>query len=256
MTFDIFHPFKDHPVDKQNETSIEALPATSVYTIRNLMPYYRYKLSIRAVNDIGDGDTTELSIETRKAMAPDPPIILKPVVGSTSQIGFTSEYQNGYLLKWSPPDLDNGDPVSRYVIKLHKIRPEQPDVLLSSEEPMIIEQTSERPLHARIGPLETNSFYKMTLQAKNKYGDSEPASIIINTLSNRPLMPEFNPQPLTWLSEPSTPVLVGIIVLASLCLVTIDIVFCVCFQIGVSYYLRNCCCPAKTTSVISDKTYS
>jgi hypothetical protein len=256
VTMDNFNPFFNYPIDKQNETSIEALPTTSVYTIRNLYPFYRYRLSIRAVNDVGDGDPTEITVETRKASAPDPPIIIKPTIGSSAQIGYTSEYQNGYLLKWSPPDLDNGDPVTRYIIKLFKLKPEQPDVLFSVDEPMIIEQSNERPLNARVGPLETNSYYKIHLQARNKYGDSEPASIIINTLANRPLMPEFNPQALTWLTEPSTPVLIGIVVLALICLVFIDIIFCVCFQIGVSYSLRNCCCPAKANSVISDKTYS
>lgn len=257
VTMDNFNPIPwSYPIDKQNESTIEALPSPSTYLIRNLLPFYKYKLSIRAVNDVGDGDVTEVHIETRKPTAPDQPIILKPAVGSSSQLGFTSDFQNGYLLKWSPPDLDNGGPVTGYLIKLFKIKPEQPGVEYSVDEPMIIQQSNERPLHARIGPLETNSYYKIHLQARNNYGESEPASITINTLANRPLMPEFNPQPLAWLTEPSTPVLVGIIVLALLCLIIIDIIFCVCFQIGVSYSLRNCCCPAKANSVISDKTYT
>uniref|UniRef100_A0A6G1S7V9 Fasciclin-2 n=1 Tax=Aceria tosichella TaxID=561515 RepID=A0A6G1S7V9_9ACAR len=256
ITMDNFNPIYNYPIDKHNETLIEALPTSSVYTIRNLLPYYRYKLSIKAVNDIGDGDWTETRIETRKATAPNPPIIIKPTLSSPSHLGITSEYQNGYLLRWSPPELDNGDPVTRYIIKLFKIKPEDSSVEPRDDEPLIIEQSNERPLNARIGPLETNSYYRINLQARNKYGDSEPASIIINTIANRPLMPEFNPQALTWLTEPSTPVLVGIVVLALLCLIIIDIIFCVCFQIGVSYSIRNCCCPAKANSVISDKTYT
>jgi hypothetical protein len=196
MTIDNFNPFTSYPIDRQNETSIEALPGPSIYTIRNLLPYYRYRLSIKAVNDVGDGDVSEITVDTRKATAPEPPIIIKPWTGSSSQLGHTSEYQNGYLLKWSPPDLDNGDPIVRYLIKLFKIRPEQPDDVTSVGEPMTIEQTNERPLNARIGPLETNSYYKIQVQARNKYGDSEPASIIISTSANRPLMPEFDPQAL------------------------------------------------------------
>lgn len=256
-TLDIYHPpYISRPVDIHNETALEALPGTATYTIKNLKPDYRYSFSIRAVNEMGDGDLGLLTLETRKATVPDPPIILKPAVVSPAQVGYTSEYQNGYLLKWSPPDLDNGEPVIRYKVKLYKIKPDLPDLHLSVEEALVVDQTTDRPLHARIGPLDTNSYYKIHLHAINKIGESEPATLIINTLPSRPFMPEFNSEPLTWLSEPSTPVLVGIIVLALLFLIVIDIAFCVCYQIGVSYFIRSCCCPPKANSVISDKTYT
>lgn len=39
-------------------------------------------------------------------------------------------------------------------------------------------------------------------------------------------------------------------------LVLLDLMCCVCFNIGMAYFIRSKCCPSKTTSVINDKITS
>lgn len=254
---DLFNPIFTYPIDKQNASTIDAVASsTPIYTIRNLLPNYEYRISIRAINDVGPGDWTEFRLETKKPAAPTPPIIVKPSVVSSSQIGFPSDYKNGYVLRWIPPELDNGDPVNLYRIKFYRVDPDSPNSPLDDGDDRTIEQTNERPLHVRLGPLETNRHYKIEIRATNKYGDSKEASIHIVTNVDRPMMPDFEPMALSWLTEPSTPVLVGLLVLAIISLIIIDIIFCFCFQLGVSHSLRGYCCPTKANSVISDKTYS
>lgn len=255
-TNDPYNPTFSYRRDIQNETYIDAVSQSSIYTIRNLLPNYKYTLTIRAVNELGPGDVTELQIETRKPTRPEAPVIIKPNVVSSAQFGFTSDYQNGYVLHWRPPDLDNGDLVTLYLIKIDRVNPELPDIVLDEGEARLIEQSNERPLHARLGPLESNRYYRIQVQARNKYGESEPAKIIIYTSPDRPAMPDFGPEALTWLTEPSTPILIGLLILAIICLIIIDVTFCFCYQIGVSYSVKSCCCPQKANSVISDNTYT
>jgi len=257
-TLDPFNPFGRFVPDNQNETYIDAAPAVSTYTIRNLYPYYRYRISIRAFNDVGEGDITEFQVETRKPTRPDPPIIIKPAISYSTQSvpGIVSDYQNAYLLKWTPPELDNGGPIQRYIIRINRVNRDTPDLVIDEGEERIIEHSNERPLNARLGPLEVNQHYRIQLRAKNDYGESEPAQVVVYTSRDRPSMSEFGSNVMAWLAEPPTSVLVVLIVCASLFLVLVDAVFCFYCQIGVMYYLKNCCCPGKPNSVISEKTYA
>jgi len=258
-TLDMHNPLYSYRIDKQNETIIDAsLNPSSVYTIRNLLPYFSYKITIRAVNDVGDGDESDISFDTLKPTKPDQPVIIKPTPAllTNSASGVPSEYQNGYVLKWSPPESDNGDPITKYIIKYNRVDTNSLDIDADSGSQKIVEQMNERPMHARIGPLQTNSRYRIEIRARNKYGDSDPAQVTIYTTPDRPSMPEFESQTLAWLMEPSTPTLFALLALGILMLVLIDLVFCSCFHMGVSYMIRSWCCASKANSVISDKAYA
>lgn len=255
ISLDLHNPYFNYRDDKHNVSYIDASPnPTSIYTIKNLLPYYAYRITISAMNDVGEGDPTEISVETSLATRPDPPTIIRPTIAQ--QVGVPSDYSNGYLLEWSPPELDNGDPVTAYIIKYTKVAANASETPISVGRQRVINQMSERPLHARLGPLDVNSRYKFQVQAMNKYGESDPASIIVFTTADRPPMPEIESLTLAWLVEPSTSTLVALLGLAVFLLIIIDLLFCFCCQIGVIYFLRSWCCPAETNSVISDKTYT
>lgn len=242
VPLDLYNPYVSYPYDRQNETYIDAALGTSIYTIRNLYPYYRYKISVKAINDAGEGDVTEISAETRRPTEPDPPVIVKPssaFSGMQTSSGFPSDYQNGYVLKWSPPELDNGDPIQRYIIRFYKVDADSPSTAIGSAEQRVIEQMNERPMFARLAPLEPNERYRFELQARNKYGDSKPAHIIVYTSADKPPIPDYEPATLPWLVEPSTPLLVSLLILALACLIITDMIFCMCFQMGVIHSLRN-----------------
>lgn len=258
-TLDFNNPTFSYRIDRHNETIIDAsLNSSTIYTIRNLLPHYSYRISIRAVNDVGEGDATEIHMDTLKPTPPEPPIIIRPGTSLThaSSTAVPSEYQNGYLLRWSPPESDNGDPVTKYVIKTNLIDSNALDMPVDSGDVRIIEQMNERPMYARLGPLEPNRKYRVQVQARNMIGDSEPAYINVYTTADRPRMPEFDALSLAWLTEPSTPVLYILLAIGLIGIIIIDLVFCFCFDLGVTFALRNCCCPPKTNSVISDKNYT
>lgn len=260
ITLDMHNPIYNFREDHQNETILEASPnLKATYTIRNLLPYYTYRLLIKAVNDVGQGDPSEIRIETMRPTRPDAPLIIKPSIQSFSQsvaAGVPSEYSNGYLLKWSPPDLDNGDPIKKFIIKYRKVDMDSLDMPIEDGEVREVEQMNERPMHARIGPLETNQRYKIQLQARNNYGDSEASYIIVNTLSDRPQMSEFQSvETLAWIADASTETVMILLVVAIIGLILVDFIFHYFWQVGVTYLLRSWCCPRKTNSVISDKGY-
>lgn len=258
-TLDLHNPYFSYREDRHNVSTIDASPIPSAtYTIKNLLPHYIYRISISAVNDVGEGDASEISVETMKPTRPDPPVIIKPTTSQQlASTGVPSDYSNGYPLKWSPPELDNGDPVTKYVIKYNKVSTNALDIPIDVGHQKVVGQMSERPLHARLGPLEVNSRYKILVQAVNKYGESEPAGIIVHTTPDRPSMPEIEALNfLPWLVEPSTSTLITLLGLAIVLLIVVDLLFCFCCQIGVTYFLRSWCCLAKTNSVISDKTYT
>lgn len=237
-TLDMHYPYYNYQEDRHNETTIQAQFGPSAeYTIRNLFPFYRYKFAIRALNDNGEGDWTEFSVETTKPTEPEPPVIVTPGLSTSPGSEISSEYSNGYLLKWSPPELDNGDPVTRYIIKCFRIISDSLVSDSSLVEERVVEQMNERPLHAKLGPLETNSRYKIQIQARNKYGDSQPAQITIRVVSDRPLMPDLEAQSLAWLGQTSTPTLAIVIASALLLLIIIEVVFSLMFQVGISRYL-------------------
>lgn len=258
-TNDRFSPLPVHyPIDHQVTTLIDASQTTSEYIIRNLYPNYRYKLTIRAINNVGEGDSTEFNFDTIAPSRPDPPVIVRPGVGTISQAssGIPSDYNNGYLLKWSPPDFDNGDPVTKYIIRFYKVDPEQTAIALDSVEERVIEQMNDRPMHAKIWPLEVNQRYKIELQARNKYGDSNPASIVVFAPSDKPAIANSEPLILSWLTEPPQTLLIALPILAILAMIIIDMFFCYYYQMGVSHAIKSCCCPAKANSVISDGTFT
>lgn len=73
-TLDMHNPYYSFREDRHNVSIIDASPdPTAKYTIKNLLPYYTYRISISAVNDVGEGDPTEINVETPKPTKPDPP---------------------------------------------------------------------------------------------------------------------------------------------------------------------------------------
>lgn len=56
--------------------------------------------------------------------------------------------------------------------------------------------------------------------------------------------------------SPSTSAVIAVLVFVLVVLVLVDIIFCACCQIGATNFIRNSCCPSKTTSVNSDTTTS
>ncbi|GLJ59600.1 hypothetical protein SUGI_1515530 [Cryptomeria japonica] len=247
--------------DTQAETSIDASPNPQTeYTIRNLLPNYSYKVVIRAVNDMGVGDFNEFHVDTLQPTRPEPPIITKPVTSSSQHTtsGYQSQYNNGYLLEWAPPNLDNGDPVTMYIIKYNKITIDALNMVSDDKDMRTIEQMNGRPLNAKLGPLEANQRYGIQLHARNKYGDSDAATIVIYTTTDRPPMEDFEPQSSAWvwLKDTPTPTLIIFLAVAFLCLVAIDLIFCSCFQMGISHRIRGWCCPTETNSGIGDKIHT
>lgn len=243
-----FDALYNYPIDLHNETTIDASPNPyTEYTIRNLLPDYDYKIVIRAVNEVGEGDINEFHVDTLKPTKPEPPNIIKPVTFSSQHTtsGFPSQYSNGYLLEWGPPNLDNGDPITKYRIKYKKMTTDALNMFSSDEHTRIIEQMNERPLHARLGPLETNQRYGIRLTALNKYGESEEATLVIYTTVDRPPMPDLEAQILPWLMETSTPTLVVLLTGAIVCSIIIDLTFCFCFQMGFIHRLRGRCSKDK-----------
>lgn len=237
-TLDMHYPYYNYKDDRHNDTIISAsFGPSAVYTLRNLYPFYHYKMTIRAINDVGEGDSTEFSVETMKPTAPEPPIIINSGLVSNQGSEVPSEYSNGYLLKWSPPELDNGDPVIKYIIKCYRIVPDSLGSDSSLVEDRVVEQMNERPMYAKLGPFETNNRYKIQIQARNKIGDSEPAQVLIRVASDRPLMPDLEPQSLAWLGQTSTPTLLIIVVSALVLLIIVEVVFSLVFQVGISQYL-------------------
>ena len=256
FSLDQFNPTYTYPESWQNETFLNAAPTISEYTLKNLLPFYRYTIMIQAINDVDEGPTIEVNAETNRPKEPEPPMIIKPGAAYATSPVIKSDYRNGYVLKWNPPELDNGDPITRYIIKLFKLRDDSSDLNNDRSEPRVIEQMNDRPMHTDIGPLETNQIYRIELQAQNKYGDSKPASIIVQTTSDKPAM-DIGPQALAWLTEPlSTAMLITILVAVCILVIIIDLIFCFCFQMGAIHVLRNCCCPPKANSVMSDNTYT
>lgn len=228
-TLDFNHPVYSYRVDIHNETYIEASPKPAEYMIRNLLPYYRYKVTIRAQNEVGDGDPSELTVDTAKPKRPEPPVILEPAsaLATHSISGILSDYQDGYLLRWSPPDSDNGDPVTKYIISYSQLGTGS-CTKQNDDQVQVVEQMNERPLHARLGPLEPNQKYLICLRARNDYGDSEASSLVILTSTDRPSMPEF-----------STSIITTVLIAAVLLTIVIDLVFCFCFQMGLCHVVHK-----------------
>lgn len=258
-SLDYTNPFYRYKVDIKNDSILDAtLDQQSEYTIRNLMPYYSYKIAISAVNDVGSGDVTELHVDTLKPTEPEPPIIIRPrgfsKISDNSVI--LSDYSDGYLLRWSPPELDNGDPVIKYIIKYSKMVDDLIPPINRATQYRVIEQMNERPLYASLGPFETNAKYYIELQARNRIGDSKPASLVLQLKSDRPPMPEFMGSILSDIMHPSKTTLIVLLSLAITLLIIIEVLFSFCCQVGIIYVLRSLCCPTKANSVISDKTYS
>lgn len=249
ITMDEHNPTYRYQPDYRNDTVIDASPSVSDYMIRNLFPYFRYKFQIMAENGEGTGDRNEFDAWTSKPTAPDRPTIINP--SASQNTIFVSEYQNGFPLKWTPPDLDNGGSIISYQIKVYRYHDAQimPESILDKK----VGQMSERPLIAKLGPLEVNQRYRVQIQAENQYGLSEPASLGIETRADRPPMPEFEATTLAWLIEPSTFTLIGLLSLAVVLLIIIDLTFCVWKQMGLIFWIKSSCCPAKPDSVISDQ---
>lgn len=227
-SLDINNPLYSYRTHIENDQYLVASSKLTEYTIRNLLPYYSYKIAILAINDVGAGDTTELSVDTPKPTKPEPPAIIKPggtVQASTSSSGIISEYQDGYTLKWSPPDSDNGDPVTKYVISYRKIDPTDPK---GDSQTHKIEQLDERPLHAKLNHLEPNHQYIIELRAINNYGESDASSITIFTSPDRPTMLEYDRS-----------LFVKLLVVVILLTIIIDLIFCSFFQMGICHAVRK-----------------
>lgn len=223
------HPTYKYPTDMRNETDLDATwvekntSEESLYIIKNLYPYYHYKMSVRAWNQVGDGHPTEISFQTTKPTRPPPPIIINSSNTSTLQHkSLISDYQDGFLLRWSPPDTDNGDPIYKYFINYQ--RTDDNKVYPTVE----IEQLNERPLNARLGPLEPDSHYRISLYAANNYGRSDPTHIEIYTSSQRPSMAEF-----------SSYLVITVLIAVVISMIIIDLIFCFCFQMGLSHSARK-----------------
>lgn len=223
-------PFYKYPRDIRNETLLDASPfPDAVYTIKNLYPNYGYQMRIRAFNEAGDGDISDISFETLKSTRPDPPIIIDQGTPSSHQPSSRiSDYQDGYLLRWSPPDTDNGDPIRKYIISYKRIDGGTSSMMFGNYPIIEIEQLNDRPFTARLGPLEPNANYKISVIASNSLGDSDPAQIEVFTSPQRPPMPEF-----------SSSLLTTVLIAAIIVTILIDLTFCFCFQMGVSHVVHE-----------------
>lgn len=246
-TLEVNSPFASREPHVINETLLDAFPPMPEQILRNLLPFHRYSIQVRAFNGVGESDPLSFSIETLKPDRPEPPQIIRPITNSSlhNTAGIPSDYRNGYLLRWASPELDNGSPVSKYRIK-YGIYPVNPDV-----EPDIIEQVSERPLNAKIGPLVPGAQYKVQIEAKNSIDYSLPDEIIIYTSADRPSMVEFESLALSWIPEFSTAKLIMILMLAVLGIVITDLVCCFWCAFGASYWLRSWY-SSKNNELISD----
>lgn len=225
-TLDQNNPTFTYHVHDINDTYIDAsLDRNTIYTIKNLLPYYTYSFSIRAVNSIGESDELTFRQDTRRATQPDPPIIIKPSSVTHKDTNIISDYENGYLLRWSRPASDNGDPVDKYIIRFRK------DDIKDIANERIVEQMSERPLEARLGPLEINQRYKIQVQAHNRYGASEPEYIFVQTITGRQVMSEFEGY--------STTVYIALGAAAVVVSIMIDLIFCLSHKMGVIHLIYN-----------------
>lgn len=217
------YTYKTHDI---SETYIDAsLDRNTIYTIKNLYPYYTYSFSVRAVNIKGESDELVFRIDTRMATKPDAPTIIRPSAVSSKDININSDYENGYLLRWSPPSSDNGDPVIKYIIKFRK------DDNTDVPNERTIEQMSERPLEARLGPLEVGQRYRIEIQAQNRYGNSDSEYVLVQTIPGRQVMVEFEP--------PQTIYFIVLGIVAVVILIMIDLIFCVSCGIGFSHWIYN-----------------
>lgn len=227
------------------------------YFIRNLRPKYEYGLKVWAQNDVGIGDVGTESFMTSEPNRPNKPMINKPksVTVSLHDIIVPSQYSNGYKLSWYEPE-SNGDNITKYMIEYKEADKYSLSTQNTIGEVHIIEQLRERPTFAQIGPLRPDSRYKIIIKAVNSFGESEADSILVYVDSTKPKIPEFS-DALAWLANEQTPIAISLVVILLIVfMIVIDLTCCYCYQIGILYFLQNWCCPAKTNSVMSDKTYT
>ena len=141
-------------------------PITSYVTISGLQNGTTYTIFLRAVNSIGDGDSSS-SISATPKFTPDPPTGLSSTVGLSSgtvKISFTSGSANGSSITNYKYSIDNG---INWIIC-------NPDVITS---PIIITTG-----------LQNGTTYSIKLRAINSVGDSIDSSACLAT-------PKFTPSP-------------------------------------------------------------
>lgn len=225
-SLDFNNPLYSYRTDVHNDTYLDASPKPSEYMIRNLLPNFSYNIRIKAINDVDEGDYTEISVETAKPERPSRPNIIRPGTAlplTHSSSGVISDYQDAYIVRWTPPDSDNGDPIYKYIISYSRA-----DIKDGEYQPIEVDQLSDRPLSARLGPLEPNQRYKIKVRARNNYGDSDESEIEVYTSPDRPSIPEY-----------SVPLLAAILVAAIAMTIFIDLIFCFCFQMGLCHVVHK-----------------
>lgn len=103
--------------------------------------------------------------------------------------------------------------------------------------------------------------YYINARYKVKPGKSirQNITVIVSqpTTPPRPSSVAGNPGQALSLQDPAvTPYIIGGALICLVILVLLDLMCCVCFDIGVSYSIRSKCCLHKATSVITDKITS